>query len=214
MLRDVKTGKIKLAALSQRNKDSVFAMYVAATFGWDIACVVAVESANSSLIPRQAEAMALPLIVEKSSGEKLGDYYEAIKKAKEQYHITGVIVSEDYETVSKICKELQLRMFAPLLQKNPILLLKEMIEMGMDMRISNVKTEVLGEQWLGKKLDSKAYEELMQLHNRIGFNPVEGYESSVLYCPVLFKKQLTITKAEKIMESESIGTYTMEVALT
>lgn len=215
MLRDVKRGKIRLAALSEGNKESIFAMYVAATFGWDIACMITIpqeKSDTTALMQYQAQAMALPLIIEQSSGEKIGDYYEAIKKAKEQYQITGIIVSKDYEIISKVCKELQVRIFAPLWQKNQMQILKEMIEIGMEICIDSIKTRILSEKWLGRKLDISAYEELMQLHHRIGFNPAGSageYSSVVLYCPLLFQKKIEITKAEKIMESEGAGTYAM-----
>ncbi len=216
MLKDVRTGKIKLAAISQGDKDSIFAMYIAATFGWDIACLVNIQTAEENLVHLQAKAMALPLIAEQSSGEQIADMYEAIKKAKEKHQITGVIASHEYETVSKVCKELQVRMFAPFWQKDPMQLLKEMIELGMDMRISSVHTEILGEQWVGRVMDNTAYKELMQLYNTIGFNPAEStstYKTCVLNCPHLFKKQLKIRKAEKIMESETTGICKMEVAL-
>jgi uncharacterized protein (TIGR00290 family) len=211
MLRDVKTGKIKLAALSNGDKDSIFAMYVAATFGWNTACMLTTSS--DAVIAKQATAMNIPLITEQSSGEEIADLYEAVKKAKEQHNITGVIVSSKYEIMNKVCKELQLRMFAPLWQKNPEVILKEMIEMGMEICVRSINSYVLGEQWLGKTMDMNAYAQLMQLHQRIGLEPENAYNSVVLYCPLLFQKKLTITKAEKVMESESKGTYVMEVAV-
>ena len=115
--------------------------------------------------------------------------------------------------MNKVCKELQLRMFAPLWQKNPEVILKEMIEMGMEICVNSINSYVLGEQWLGKTMDMNAYAQLMQLHQRIGLEPENAYNSVVLYCPLLFQKKLTITKAEKVMESESKGTYVMEVAV-
>jgi len=216
MLRDVKTGQKLLGAVFNGDKDSTCAMYIATTFGWDIACIINIQkekSNESTLIQYQAQAMALPLIVEQSSGEELADMYEAIKKAKEQYQITGIIAAGSYETISKICKELKLRIFAPLWQKDQIKLLKEMIECGMEIQICSVTAESLGEKWLGRKLDMHAYEELVQLQYRIGLHPAGEcgeYQSIVLYCPHLFQKRLTITKAEKHMESEYKGTYAIK----
>ncbi len=214
MLREVKKGKILLGAIFKGDKDSACAMYIAATFGWDIACIINIQKANeTNIIQHQAQAMALPLITEQSSGEDVADLHEAIKKAKEQYQITGIIAADSYEIISKICKELQLRMFAPLWQKDKTKLLKEMIECGMETQICSVAAECLGKKWLGRIMDMQAYNELVQLQYRIGMSPAgesKEYQSVVLYCPQLFQKRLTITKAEKIMESEYKGIYAIK----
>ncbi len=232
MLKDAtKITKLKLGALFSGGKDSTFATYIATTFGWDVVCLITLKSENQAsfmfhtpnidLTRYQADAMRLPLMIEQTSGDKedeLGDLFQALKKAKEQYCIKGIIVgalASDYqhERVNRVCEELQLKTFAPLWHKNQAMLLKEMIDLGLEICMSGVAADGLGEQWLGRKLDDKAYKELMQLHQRIGLHPAgEGgeYESIVLYCPLLFHKKLEIKKAEKIMESSYVGIYNIQ----
>ncbi|MEK6921947.1 MAG: diphthine--ammonia ligase [Nanoarchaeota archaeon] len=232
MLKDAtKITKLRLGTLFSGGKDSTFATYIATTFGWDVVCLITIKSENSEsymfhtpnidLTTYQAQAMGLPLIVEKTSGRKedeLADLYEALKKAKEKYGINGIIVgalASDYqhERVNRVCEELQLKTFAPLWHKDQGMLLKEMIDLGFEICISSVAADGLGEKWLGRKLDKTAYTELMQLHQRIGLHPAgEGgeYESLVLYCPFLFQKKLAIRKAEKVMESPYVGTYKIQ----
>ncbi len=226
-----KITKLRLGVLFSGGKDSTFATYLATVFGWDVACLITLKSENPEsfmfhtpnidITSYQAEAMELPLIVEKTSGKKeeeLGDLFLALKKAKEQYNINGIVVgalASDYqnERVNRVCEELQLKTFAPLWHKDQGMLLKEMIDLGMEISISSVAADGLGEKWLGRKLDTSAYNELMQLHYRIGFHPAgEGgeNESLVLYCPFLFKKRLDIKKAEKIMENQYVGTYLIQ----
>lgn len=236
MLKDAaEITKLKLGALFSGGKDSTFATYIATIFGWEVSCLITLKSENPEsfmfhtpnidLTKYQAEAMGLPLLVQTTSGKKeeeLGDLFLALKKAKEQYQINGIIVgalASDYqhERVNRVCEELQLKTFAPLWHKNQAMLLKEMIELGMEIAISSIAADGLGEKWLGRKLDAKAYDELMQLHYRIGLHPAgEGgeYESLVLYCPFLFQKRLTITQAEKNMESEHVGTYSIKTIKT
>ena len=229
VLKDAsKITKLRLGVLFSGGKDSTFATYIATLFGWDIACLITLKSENPNsfmfhtpninITKYQAEAMGLPIIMEATSGKKedeLGDLFEALKKAKEQYKINGIIVgalASDYqhERLNRVCEELQLKTFAPLWHKDQAMLLKEMIELRMEIFISSIAADGLGEKWLGRKLDTKAYLELLQLHHRIGLHPAgEGgeYESIVLFCPFLFKKKLEITKAEKIMESPYVGLY-------
>ncbi|MFA6888153.1 MAG: hypothetical protein WC254_01530 [Candidatus Woesearchaeota archaeon] len=215
MLREVKPKKIRLGAMFNGDKESICALHIATAFDWDIACLMTIQNTSdvNNITQYQAQAMKLPLIIEQSSGESLADMYEAIKKAKEQYQITGIIAAGSYETLNKICKELQIRMFAPLWKKDQTQLLKEMIEYGMEIQVCEVTAESLGEQWLGRKIDMKAYNELVQLQYKIGFNPAGEsgeYKSIVLYCPHLFQKKLIVKKAEKHMESECKGRYTIQ----
>ncbi len=223
-----KISSLKLGALFSGGKDSTFATYIATIFGWDVVCLITLKAKNKesymfhtpniNVTSVQAEAMNLPLIVQETSGEKeeeLADLYIAIKTAKEKYDINGIIVgalASDYqhERVNRVCEELHLKTFAPLWHKNQAQLLKEMIDLGMDIRMSSVAAEGLGKKWLGRRLDVQAYQELLQLHYRLGFHVAgEGgeYESIVFYCPFLFKKKLAVKKAVPYMESESVGIY-------
>ncbi len=223
-----KITKLRLGTLFSGGKDSTFATYLATVFGWEVACLITLKSKNPNsfmfhtpnidITSYQAEAMQLPLLTQETSGEKedeLGDLYTALKRAKQEYNINGIIVgalASDYqhERVNRVCEELQLKTFAPLWHKNQAQLLKEMIDLGFEISISSIAADGLGEKWLGRKLDMHAYNDLLTLHHRIGLHPAgEGgeYESIVLYCPFLFQKKLQITKAEKIMESEYVGTY-------
>lgn len=226
-----KISRMRLGALFSGGKDSTFATYIATIFGWDVVCLITLKAKNKEsymfhtpnidVTSVQAEAMCLPLIVQETSGEKeeeLADLYVAIKTAKEKYGINGIIVgalASDYqqERVNRVCEELQLKTFAPLWHKQQAQLLKEMIDLGMDICISSVAAEGLGKEWLGRKLDMSAYQQLLQLHYRLGLHVAgEGgeYESIVLYCPFLFKKKLEVKKAESCMESEFVGIYQIQ----
>jgi diphthine-ammonia ligase len=223
-----KIGKMRLGTLFSGGKDSVFATYIATVFGWEVACLITLKSKNKDsfmfhtpnidVTAFQADAMGLPLIEQETTGEKedeLADLYTAIKTAKEMHGLTGIIVgalASDYqhERVNRVCQELKLKTFAPLWHKDQAMLLKEMIDLGLDIRISSIAADGLGKEWLGRRIDIDAYKELMQLHHRIGLHPAgEGgeYESIVLFCPFLFKKKLDVTKAEAVMDSEFTGVY-------
>jgi asparagine synthase (glutamine-hydrolysing) len=226
-----KIQKMTLGVLFSGGKDSTFATYIAMIFCWNVACLMTIKSKNKDsfmfhtpnidVTSLQAEAMELPLLTQETSGQKedeLGDLYILIKKAKEQYGINGVIVgalASDYqhERVNRVCQELQLKTFAPLWHKNQAQLLKEMIDLGLDIRMSSIAADGLGKEWLGRKLDMNAYKELLQLHHSIGLHVAgEGgeYESIVLYCPYLFKKKLAVKKADAHMESDYVGVYTIK----
>jgi len=86
-------------------------------------------------------------------------------------------------------------------------LVKEMIDKGYDIRVTQVAVEGLGKSWLGKKLTTKSLQELKTLSERYGFHVgAEGghYDSLVVDGPI-FTKKLEILEAEAIMEDEYCG---------
>jgi len=126
---------MKLASLFSGGKDSVYATYLAKKEGHEITCLVSIFSENKesymfhtpsiNKTKKQAEVMGVPLIVEKTKGEKeieLEDLKRAIFRAKEEYGVEGIItgaIQSVYQAsrIQKICDELNLECFNPLWQK-------------------------------------------------------------------------------------------------
>lgn len=94
---------MKLAALLSGGKDSNFAMFLA-SHEHDITCLLYLDSESSEsymfqklghdLIDAQAEAIGVPLIRIKTSGEKemeLEDLRKGLIQAKEEYGVEGLV---------------------------------------------------------------------------------------------------------------------------
>jgi ABC transporter with metal-binding/Fe-S-binding domain ATP-binding protein len=171
---------------------------------------------NISLTTLQAECLGIPRVVEKTKGVKeneLKDLQKAVRKAKEKYHIEGVVtgaIESVYQAsrIERICNELGLWCFSPLWLMDQMSLLREIVENNFEVIISGVFAAPFDQSWLGRKLDEKTVEELGQIAQEYQINPSgEGgeIETSVLDCP-LFKKKLVITKAEKRYKNYS-GVY-------
>jgi len=135
-------------------------------------------------------------------GEKeieLEDLKKAIKKAKNEYGIGGIVtgaVESVYQAsrVQKICNELKLECFNPLWQKDQFELLEDLIKNNFKVIIVGVFAYPLGKDFLGRKIDKKFVLEIKELNNKLGINPAgEGgeFETYVLNCP-LFIRELKI----------------------
>lgn len=85
---------MKLGVLFSGGKDSNYAMYLAKKAGYEISVLITIESENQesymfhtpsiSKVKRQAEVLRIPLIIEKTKGEKEKELIElenAIKKS-------------------------------------------------------------------------------------------------------------------------------------
>jgi len=212
---------MKLGVLFSGGKDSTYACYLAKKQGYEIACLISVFSKNkysymfhTPLIintKKQAEAMNIPLISEKTIGEKeieLKDLEKVIMKAKDKYKIEGIVtgaVESVYQAtrIQKICSKLGLECFNPLWQKDQVELLKDLIKSNFKVVIAGVFAYPFDEKWVGKEIDEDLIIKLKNLKDKYKINPAgEGgeFETFILDCP-LFSKSLII-KNKKVLGSD------------
>ena len=221
---------MKSAILFSGGKDSCYSAYLAKQAGYELACLITIDSENPdsymfhtpsiNKTQKQADAMNLPIIIQKTKGEKekeLEDLEEAIKKAKDKYQIdtiiTGALYSE-YQTsrIQKICDKLNLKCFNPLWHKDEFEYLQELIDNKFKIIITGVAAYPLDKTWLGREIDEKFIEDIRVLHEKYKIHPAgEGgeLESFVLNCP-LFKHELKI-KDKKISGEENSWRMDVEV---
>ncbi len=214
---------MKLAVLFSGGKDSTFAALLAKKEGYEISCLVSLVSENKESymfhtpsiekVKNQAEVMGVPLILQKTMGEKeieLKDLKAALLEAKKEFGIEGVVtgaVESVYQAsrVQKICQELGLTSFNPLWQKDQFELLEELIKEDFEVIVVGVFAYPFEKEFLGRKIDKKFIEEMKLMEKKYKINPAgEGgeFESFVLNCP-LFKKGLEIEGHEDFGEGHS-----------
>ena len=222
---------MKLAALFSGGKDSAFATYLAREHAHEISCLIAIFSKNPesymfhtpsiSKVKKQAESANIPLIIQKTKGEKeleLKDLAAAIKKAKDKHGINGIVtgtVESAYQVsrIQKICYSLDLYCFNPLWQKDQFELLKDLIENNFEIVITGVYAFPLDETWLGRAIDKTFLDDTIMLHKTYNINPAgEGgeFETFVLNCP-LFTRSLEISDKKIYGKKNS---WTMEITVT
>lgn len=199
-------------------------MYLAKKEGHEISCLISIISENKesymfhtpsiSKTKMQAKTMKIPLIIEKTKGQKeieLKDLEKAIKKAKEKYKIQGIVtgaVESVYQAsrIQKICDKLNLECFNPLWQMDQFELLEDLLKNKFEVIITGVFAFPFDKSWLGRKIDGKFIEDMKKLNEKYQINPAgEGgeYESFVLYVPKLFNKKLKIKSFKDFGEKNS-----------
>lgn len=209
---------MKLATLFSGGKDSGLALYKASKEqGNEISCLISIFSKNPEsymfhvpnikLTKIQAKAMQIPIIIQKTKGEKeeeLKDLKKAIKKAKNKFKIEGIVtgaLASNYQKsrIEKICEELKLKCMSPLWQENQFEILNDLIKNNFEVMVVGIFAYPFSEEWLGKIIDEKTIDELRELTKKFKINPAgEGgeIETFILDCP-LFKKKIKIEKFEK-----------------
>ncbi len=207
---------MKLCALFSGGKDSTIALY-RGMMEHEVSVLLSMVSErddsfmyhtpNIHLTEYSAKAMDIPLVTRKTSGtppQENIDLGKALGEIKEDCGIDGVCVGAvrsnyQYNIVSEVCESLNLEVYAPCWHTDHAGLVKEIIDEGFNVIVVAVAAEGLGRDWLGRRLDSEALEELMELNRILGVDVGgEGgeYETLVLDGPI-FNRRLEITSSEK-----------------
>lgn len=202
-----KKKNIKLGALYTGGKDGAYALYLMKKRNYEIGCLISIRSKNEDSymfhtpeidkVKEHAERMKIPLILIDSEGKKeeeLKELKEAVKKAKENYNIEGVITGALYseyqrQRIEKICDEVGLRIFSPLWHINQETHMHNLLKNGFKFIFTKVAAEGLNNSWLNREITEKDIDELIKLNKKYGVNVAgEGgeFETLVINCP-LFK---------------------------
>ncbi len=213
---------MKVAILFSGGKDSVYSAYLVKQAEHELSCLISIFSENKESymfhtpsiekVKKQAEVMGLPLIIQKTKGEKekeLEDLEEAIKKAKQEYGIEGIVtgaIQSVYQAsrIQKICDRLKLKCINPLWQKNELEYLKELIDNKFKVMIVGVFAYPLDQKWLGRIIDVDFIKEVQELNEKYKIHVAgEGgeFETFVLNCP-LFDKELEVKGFKDISTGE------------
>ncbi|MEK6873493.1 MAG: diphthine--ammonia ligase [Nanoarchaeota archaeon] len=223
---------MKLGLLFSGGKDSTYAAYLAKKKKHKISCLISIHSENKdsymfhtpsiSQTLKQSQAMDIPIIIQKTTGKKeseLKDLEKAIKKAKQDYNIEGIVtgaVASVYQAtrIQKICNSMKLECFNPLWQKNQFELLEDLIKNKFQVVLTGVFAYPLNEKWMGRKIDNLFISDIKKLNEKYKINPAgEGgeFETLVINCP-LFKKPLKII-GKKVWSDDNGKSWRMEAIL-
>jgi len=175
---------------------------------------------NICLVDIFAEAAEFPLVKAETSGIKETEL-EDLKRLLATLDIEGVIsgaVSSQYQKkrIDRICQELRMKSIVPLWQKNPLEIVKEIIELGFDTVIVGVYALGFDQSWLGRKINLATLKDLVELNERYKVSLVgEGgeYETMVLDAP-FFRRRIQLLQTERVWEDHSGCLLIKKAALT
>lgn len=223
---------MRLASLFSGGKDSCLATLLAKMKGFEIGCLVTAEGGEESymfhypnvwLTSLASEAMRVPLVrfqsMHGSGHDEMEKEVEDLKKALGKLEIEGVVcgaIASEYQKsrVERICKELGLKLVAPLWHREPEEILNTLLEEKFETIITAVAAEGLDESWLGRKIDRECIEDLKRLNrkHRVHIAGEGGeFETLVLDCPLFPERKIEVKQAERLWKGNS-GIYLIKSA--
>lgn len=216
---------MKVAVLFSGGKDSVMAVHYAQKQGWDIEALIAVKPKNTEAYLwhystvewtlLSANAMELPLILLKA--DDIGPEKEAkvLEQVFQKLKINALLLGgvglqkTQIESVKKVAEKFKIKVIVPYEKYSSEELLREEIQAGFDIRITNVAVDGLGPEWLGKKLDGKAALQLKVLSEKYGFDLLfEGGSGDTYVCDApMFKQKIEFLDTKKVWDSKTSSGY-------
>ncbi|MCJ7768624.1 TIGR00289 family protein [Candidatus Bathyarchaeota archaeon] len=210
---------MRVAVLVSGGKDSALALNHALNDKHEVVCLASViplkedswmfHYPNIRLVDLFSEAVGMPLVKAESSGvkeEEVEDLRRLIQRLNVEGVVTGAIASTYQKTrIDMICEQLGLKSIAPLWHRDPLSILKELVDLNFNAIMTGVYAYGFTREWLGKRIDAGVISALEELNKQYGVSLVgEGgeYETLVLDGPI-FKKRIEIVDAETVWKGQS-----------
>ena len=224
-------GRENIGVLFSGGKDSSYVAYkIAKDPRFRLSCLITVipsdpdsfllHHVNAHWTSLQAKSMEVGHIIAQSSrNDEKEVLLNALEKAKKEFKINGIatggILSRyQYKEFRELVSKVGLRYVSPIWLVNQENYLLQLYKEGFKIMMVKVAALGLDERWLGRILDLKAINELIELSKKYQFNPsLEGGEGEtfVLDMP-LFKKEIKVLKGERIWMGDR-GVYIIKRAI-
>jgi len=158
---------------------------------------------SKEVLEMQAQAIDLPLIQRMTSWNNYEqEFSKVLLELKEQGVTDGIFGDIDLDEhrlwVERVCQEYGITPHLPLWAQDQSALLREFIDSGFKALIVAVDAAVMGEEWLGRVVDANLVVDLEKAGNITPCGEAGEYHTLVIGGP-LFKKDLEVSKAERIM---------------
>jgi len=199
-------------------KDSCLACYKVILKGFDVSYILNFVSKdgvcmshglNSKLMSAQSQAMGIPLIQKEVTWGTYEKEFEAIMTGMKKMGVEGAVfgdidIQEHKDWVDRVCSEVGIKPMEPLWGLDPRQILLDFINEGFEAIVVNVKADLFGEEWLGRKVDHKFLEdlEMLQSKHHIHICGERGeYHTFVTDGPI-FKKRIRMLESRRVLENE------------
>ncbi len=150
----------------------------------------------------QSQAMGIPLMQRRTTTASYeAELKKAISALKQEGITAGVFGDIDFnahrEWIDRVCSETGIQPYYPLWEQNQKKLVTEFIDLGFEAVVVATRADMLGEDWLGRKLDYDFLADLGKLDKITPCGEAGEYHTLVINGP-LFQKRLKIIETKRV----------------
>lgn len=204
---------MKVFASWSGGKDSCLASYKATQAGMEVCYLVNMLSEDGTrssshgidarLIAIQAQAMGLPILQQRTTFQTYEQaFMKAISSLKEDGIEAGIFGDMDVEEhrawVERVCAQAGVKAYLPLWGQPQTQVLRDFIEAGFEAVVVATKADLMGDEWLGRRVDWAFYRDILGLEGRVTPCGEAGeYHTWVVDGPV-FKSSVKVLESRKV----------------
>ena len=150
---------------------------------------------SAELLRAQAEAIGIPLVQQRTTDSSYEiEFRNALRAFKQEGITSGVFGDIDFnehrQWIERVCSAAGVTPHLPLWLEDQEKLLREFIDSGFESVIVATKADLLGEEWLGRKIDAAFLADL-KTKNITPCGEAGEYHSYVINGP-LFRRRIEI----------------------
>jgi len=161
---------------------------------------------SSALLRAQSDAMGIPISQRKTTW---GSYEKVFKKAVSGFKKEGIKIGifgdidlqEHRDWVERVCREIGIKPLLPLWKEDREELLKKFIRVGFKAIVVATKADLLGKEWLGRKIDEELIKDLKKV-NGVDLCGEKGEYHTFVYDGPIFKRPVKFTTGKKAFRNK------------
>ena len=174
------------------------------------------------IIAVQAQAMEIPIVQREVSWDTFERQLKLTTRTLKRTGIEGLVFGivtphypidsseklREYSTlmahkdwINRVCGELGIKPITPLWGRNPEQILADFVEKGFEAIIVVVDSKLLGEEWLGRKVDQDFLHEVRRLNRERGIHVGGSAYHTLVTDGPLFKKRLRVLQSRKVYKN-------------
>lgn len=199
-------------------KDSCFACYRAGAGGLKVLRLLNMitedgklswsHGLSSEILQVQSQAIGIPLVQKRTRRKDYEAEFKNALRALKQKGIGGGVfgdidLNEHRQWIERVCQEADITPHLPLWGENQDRVLKEFVDLGFEAVFVVTKADLLGEEWLGRKVDLGFIKHLEGLKGTKNITPcgeAGEYHTFVVDGP-LFKQRVEILESRKVLKN-------------
>ena len=158
---------------------------------------------NASVIKKQAEALGISIAQKPTKEDNYEHIFtETLKEFKQEGITGGVFGDIDFnahkEWIERVCGNAGMKSYLPLWLEDQNALAQEFINAGFISVVVAVRSDLLGQETLGMKIDAKFQKYIAGLNKGITPCGEAGEFHTLVIDGPIFKKRLVIKESEKV----------------